>query len=107
MIDELIGCDKLIVIDACRSGMAIGSLTSFRWPDARISERHTRSTHQFGVLQTLQLAERLGRLPTEVIVYGIEIAASDPAGPICGEVLHAIDLLADALAAEFWEPNHA
>lgn len=67
------GQGRVIVIDAAVSGAKAGTLYRF---DAHVNElprnffRH--STHQFGVAEAVEMARTLGRLPRELIVYGIE-----------------------------------
>jgi hydrogenase maturation protease len=107
LIHELDGCRKLIVIDACRGSGPVGTISRFRWPDARIRRHHDRSTHEIGVCSALELAEQLGKLPPEVEVFGIEIADDEPMGGIRGEVLQAIEKLAAVIAAELGETVYA
>ena len=90
IIDQLRGCGKLIVVDACRSGGEVGRVTRLRCPNRRIVKRHSHSTHGIGVSQALRLAERLGRLPPVVEVFGIEIANCSPGSEISSAVLQAV-----------------
>jgi len=107
LLDELDDCRKLIVIDACRSGEWKGSLTRFEWPDPRIEQHHSHSTHGMGVCGALRLAERLGRLPPEVEVFGIEIAEWEPGREVAFEVLEAVKELDAVIAAALCEAVHA
>jgi hydrogenase maturation protease len=75
---ELAGCQRLIIIDACQSNEPIGTVTRMNWPDSRIASRHAHSTHGAGVYESLQLAERLGRLPPSVEVIGVEAETFEP-----------------------------
>jgi hydrogenase maturation protease len=103
LLELLHGCRKLIIVDGCRGGGRMGSLTRLKWPDPRIDKRHSHSTHGMGVCCALQLAERLGRLPADVEVFGIEIAEWEPGHEITFEVLSAVKELEAAIAAELCE----
>jgi hydrogenase maturation protease len=107
LVDELAGCNKLIIVDACRGVCQVGAVTWLRWPDPRIARRHSQSTHGVGVCDALLLAERLGRLPAEVEIYGIEAAECEPGRKMCLEVLQAVAELEAVIAAELGEAAYA
>lgn len=107
LLDELPGCDKLIVVDACRSGAPAGTVTRLEWPDPRVRHRHNRSTHSVGVCSTLELAERLGRIPRVVVIFGVEIAGHEPIGELSPEIMNAIAGLEDEIVREIGEAQHA
>jgi hydrogenase maturation protease len=107
LIADLNGCDRLIVVDACRSGDPVGTLTRLTWPDPRIDERHSHSTHGVDVCCALRLAERLGWLPAEVEIFGIEIRECEPGHELTYEVLESVVTLADLISTELCEAVHA
>jgi hydrogenase maturation protease len=107
LLDALPGCRRLIIIDGCRSGAPRGAVTRLRWPDARIAARHNQSTHGVGVDDVLRLAERIGRLPDEVEIFGIEVTECEPGHEICLEVLRAASELEAVIAAELCEDAYA
>jgi hydrogenase maturation protease len=107
IVDQLQGCRKLIVIDACRSGGEVGHVTRLRWPNRRIVQRHSRSTHGIGVSQALRLAERLGRLPLVVEIFGIEVADCFPGNEISLAVMQAVVDLEKVISYESREVLHA
>jgi hydrogenase maturation protease len=86
-------CEHLIAVDACRSGARLGEITHLRWPDPQIAVRHCRTTHGLGLFDALTLAERLGDLPQDVEIYGIEIANWSQGHEISDEVLQSISEL--------------
>lgn len=67
------GVDTVIIIDAANSGAAPGTIHRF---DAHIEplpgDLFHCSTHVFGVAEAIELARALDRLPSKVIIYGIE-----------------------------------
>jgi hydrogenase maturation protease len=107
IIDDLRGCSKLIIVDACRSVCHAGAVTRLKWPDPRIAQCHCHSTHGVGVHEALQLAERLGRLPADVEIYGIEVRDCAPGREICQEVLQAVAELEGVIWAELCEAAYA
>jgi hypothetical protein len=60
-----------------------------------------------GVDDALRLAERLGRLPTDVVIYGIEVGDCNPGDEICQEVLQTVAKLESVISAEICEAAHA
>lgn len=103
LIDEFGDCRRVIIVDACRSGCTAGTVTRLRWPDPRIAERHSQSTHGVGVCDALRLAERLGRLPAAVDIFGIEVGDCEPEREISREVLQALAKLETEILAELCE----
>ena len=103
LIDELDGCRRLIVVDACRGGRQIGSITRLEWPDPRVPQYHNHSTHGIGLCNALELAERLGRMPPNVEVFGIEIGSYRPLDEISAEVAQAVRELGEIISADLRE----
>lgn len=58
------------------------------------------SSHGFGVLEALALARELGRLPSRLDLYGIEIGSANPCDAPGGEVQAAARRLARRIAAD-------
>lgn len=73
LLDHLAGVERLHICDACHSTGAVGSLHRWRWPDPRIEPVHFSGSHDLGPAAVLKLGERLGLLPSEVIVWGIVV----------------------------------
>jgi hypothetical protein len=55
-------------------------------------------THDLAIPAVLALAERLGLLPPEVWLWGIEIATDSPRDSTSTEVLAAVPLVVDEIA---------
>lgn len=76
LIDAWQGHDAVIVVDACRSGVAPGTVLRI---DATAGPLPTglfhHSSHLFGLAEAVETARALGRLPPRLTVYGIEGAA--------------------------------
>lgn len=91
----------VIVVDAVVTGSPPGSI--FRWDAAAapLSIKSLRcSTHGFGVGEAVELARVLGKLPQELLIYGIEGARFEPGAEPSPEVLRAVDELAGRIAQE-------
>jgi hydrogenase maturation protease len=107
LIDECEGCQRMIIVDACRSGGTAGAVTRLHWPDPRIAERHSQSTHSLGLFDALRLAERLGRLPPVVDIFGIEVSECQPGHEMSLEVLRTLAGLESVVLAELYEAVNA
>jgi hydrogenase maturation protease len=107
IIDHLDGCRRLLIVDACRSGAPVGTITWLKWPDPRIQQRHSHSTHGLGIWDALHLAERLGRLPLVVDVFGIEIGEVEPGKESSLPVIQALAELESLIVSETSGVVHA
>lgn len=73
LVDSWAGKQRVIIVDAVRSGAVPGTLHRFDAAAAPIPALFARaSTHAFGVAEAVELARALGRLPRSLVVYGIE-----------------------------------
>jgi hydrogenase maturation protease len=114
--DEKIGIEKLdrpganliplldkapwvILIDAMQSDAQVGRIRRFDrkdWPEYS----QGLSSHGFGVLDALSLAQALGSLPARLDLYGIEIGSANP-DEVPGDSIQAASRqLAQRIAAE-------
>ena len=99
LIAELDGVDDLILIDAVKSGAAIGSVLRLEGAEVfRHLARHT-STHGFGVADALQLAQQLGQLPQSMVLLGVEAGEGDAHAPLSSQMKESLPSLLDALHA--------
>ena len=77
LISLLDNSDRVILVDAMQSNGEAGEIRCFgreNWADYR----HGLSSHGFGVLDALALAQELGGLPAKLVLYGIEIGSVNP-----------------------------
>jgi hydrogenase maturation protease len=93
-------CRLAIVVDGCVSGRRVGSILRLDWPQERPDWGRRESTHGIGVGDALSLAESLGVLPREVILYGIEIRSAKPSSPVCAAVREAAGQVAGRIERE-------
>ena len=90
VLDHLGGCRRLILVDACRSNQPAGTVIRLQWPDAMLRSRPRRSSHGMDVADSLALAETLGWLPPEVIVWSVEVGRCEPGQDLTPEVRRAL-----------------
>jgi len=57
-------------------------------------------SHNLGLGQVLELAASLGRLPREVVVWGIEIGAAAPSGELSFPVREALPELVERIRSD-------
>jgi hydrogenase maturation protease len=91
----------IIVIDAMRSGAALGSV---RRIDLDVETLPTsfapRSTHVLGLATVIELARALNVTPGHIVVYGVEGRTFDLGSPMSREVRSALESTTSAVLAE-------
>jgi hydrogenase maturation protease len=78
LIDSLHSGVKMIILDACRSGAAVGTLVELREPDLEEYLDRGCSTHGGSIAESLRLAGALGRTCDDVVILAVEI--DEPSG---------------------------
>jgi hydrogenase maturation protease len=83
----------VIVIDAVFSGEQPGKIYRFKPINEPIPQKlfAKRSTHDFGLVEAIELSRALDTLPQKLIVYGIVGASFQPGEGISPEVALAIE----------------
>lgn len=101
LVDHLDGRNKVVVIDAASGDGPPG--TVYRCEARELIEQEgSLSLHEFGLADSLHMAERLGCAPQRVIVLGVQPATMEPGldlSPEVAAVLPGIIRLALAEAA--------
>jgi hydrogenase maturation protease len=64
--------EKLVVIDAVEAGAKPGSIVKIDAKDLPKQPADRFSLHQFGLLDTLATAEKLGRAPKQTVIIGVQ-----------------------------------
>lgn len=98
LVSFLENADRVVLIDAMQSDGEAGRIRHF---DRRGWPAYARglSTHGFGVLDALLLAQALDALPPQLDLYGIELASAVPGDEAGIEVRGAARRLAGIIAA--------
>jgi hydrogenase maturation protease len=107
LLDWLQDVERLVICDACRGLGRVGEVRRWNWPTSELPALAWSGTHDLSLPAVLMLAQRLGRLPEQVVVWAIEAAASSatetpsaaqsaavpavwPAGPPAGALVNRI-----------------
>ncbi|NQV30033.1 MAG: hydrogenase maturation protease [Candidatus Marinimicrobia bacterium] len=91
----------VLVVDACRMGKAPGSLLTFRPFESRlIMDADPLSLHGLGLAETLDMAESLHMLPTDLKIIGIEPDSIQFNGKLSSSVQEAMSLAIEKIHDE-------
>jgi hydrogenase maturation protease len=72
LLDWIEECNLLYIVDACHGGGPAGRTYRWSWPCPEIQLGRWSGTHDFNLSGALALAEQLGRLPQQVVVWAVE-----------------------------------
>lgn len=101
LLDWLDGIRCLGICDACRGAGPVGRWRRWTWPNLNASFVRPSGTHEYGLIDTLTLGARLGLLPAEVMLWGIEIASDQPGDQLTAEIREAIQQVASDVTVAF------
>lgn len=110
LVDQLEGCDVLILVDAALSDRdhPAGTWQSFDYitTPKRLRPRSDENTHTIGVESVLRLAAAMEALPRVVHVYAIAVADTRQGDQLTPGVAAAVPLVANAIAGALrqWTP---
>jgi hydrogenase maturation protease len=96
------GADVVYIIDCVRSGSRPGLIHRFN-ADSVSTKCHIftgNSTHAFGVPESIELARRLGKLPTKVHIFGIECRSLSFGQDLSFEVETAVNEVVELIKGE-------
>jgi hydrogenase maturation protease len=93
---------NVILIDAVQSGADSGTIYSFDVGERPLPKTLFRnsSTHDFGVVDAIELARAMGQLPQKLIVYGIEGVSFAQADALTPSVKNAAEEVILQIAKE-------
>jgi hydrogenase maturation protease len=95
------GASHVVLVDAMVSGRPPGTIARFDVSrDPLPGTVRLVSTHALGAPAAIELARALGRLPSRVLVYGIEGGSFAGGAVMSDEVTRAVSELADGLLGE-------
>lgn len=97
LISALDGVDKAILVDAVKSGAAIGSVRRIEGAAIYAHLPRPISSHGVGVADALTLAERLGLLPRELVLLGVEAGETGALAPLATPLRASLPALLQAL----------
>jgi hydrogenase maturation protease len=104
LLDAWAGADLALVVDASLSGTEPGTVQRFdATADAVPARTFRSSTHAFGIGDAVELGRALGRLPEQVIVFGIEGEDFGLGSGLSDRVAGAVDEVAETVLNELEE----
>jgi hydrogenase maturation protease len=97
------GQKKVIIVDAVHMGAVPGAWKRFNPEAVRLfASGEVFSLHEPGLANGLALAEALGNLPEEIVIYGIEPDQCEIAQGLSPAIQQALDPLIEEIFAEIW-----
>jgi hydrogenase maturation protease len=99
--------DKLLVIDAVRTGAAPGTLVRLERSEIPRHLRTKISPHQIDLSEVFAVAELRGTFPSEAVVLGIEPAQIEAYMEISPEVIATVPFLLEAVERQLEAWGHA
>ena len=105
LINAWLDAEVAFVIDCMRSGSDVGTIRRFDALNGDIPEDILAgwSTHAFSITDTIRLARKVGRLPKQLIVYGIEGGLFFVGSELSSPVAKSIPIVAEKILAEIME----
>jgi hydrogenase maturation protease len=101
LIEAWDGEDCVWLVDSVSSGAAPGTIHRIDVGREELSaELFRSSTHHFGLAETVELARAVGRLPTRMVVYGIEGQEFGLREGVTASVRRAVERTAAAVREE-------
>jgi len=101
LLDLMEGVEHVILIDAVKGGGQPGTTVRL---DLSVRSRWGTvvpcSTHAIGIADAIDLARAMGRLPKQIILYGIEIESIDSGGSLSGSARGGLDLVVEQVYRE-------
>jgi hydrogenase maturation protease len=90
--------DRVVVVDALPPGTTPGRTITIDVTDDGVSAPAAVSTHEVDVSVAIELARALGRMPSELVVIGIEAEQVDWCAPLSPAVVDAATATVEQLA---------
>jgi hydrogenase maturation protease len=92
LLDVWQGVDTVVLIDAAYSGAPAGTIRRIDTDTQSLPATFSYGlSHAIGLADAIELGRVLCRLPSRLIIYGIEGKEFAFGAPVCKEVAHSID----------------
>ena len=89
LVDDLDGRAKVVVIDAASGDSPPGTVYRCEAHDL-MEQEAALSLHEFGLIDSLRMAEQLGCAPGRVVVLGVQPASMEPGLELSAAVAAAL-----------------
>ena len=101
IVNLMEGRQRVILVDAADMGRAPGEFVRFTPEDARLlGDAEHLSIHGAGLRDSLMLAQALGTLPEEIIIFGVQSVELDWKSALSPEVEASLPALVEAIVIE-------
>jgi hydrogenase maturation protease len=100
LLDWLENVERLILCDACHDGDVIGLARRNVWPDPQLMQLTWTGTHDFSLIATIRLAEKLKRLPPNVVFWTVTANAAMSVDAMSPEVVATVPKIARSIMNE-------
>ena len=101
------GAKQVVIVDAMHGGLAPGTVRRFDAIQERLNETAlTHFSHEIGVAAAVELARALGKLPSQLSVYGIEGRSFALGEPLSPDVASAVEETAQRIIGELQSEAH-
>ncbi len=104
LLNVITGADRVIVVDAVRSGAEPGSIYRFDVKDVRnVPPGFMTSVHQVGILEVIELSELIGKTPRTTVI-GVEPKSLEMSMELSPEVKEKIPRIIELVLDEIKRP---
>jgi hydrogenase maturation protease len=101
LVNVMEGRQRVILVDAADVGQAPGQFVRFALDEARLrGEDQPLSVHAAGLREALLLAQALGTLPDQIIIFGVQPASVDWDEALSPKIEATLPALVEAVLAE-------
>lgn len=90
-----------VVVDAVRTGSKPGTVFRFNGRDKLPSAFFRKSTHLVGLADAVEMARTLDRLPTRLVLFGVEAETMEHGDEFSPAVARALDGVVEAIVELF------
>ncbi|QDT97178.1 hydrogenase maturation protease [Gimesia aquarii] len=105
LLDWLEGIKQLVICDACQGAGDVGTHHHWKWPSDQLETMTWSGTHHVSLPSVLALAEQLGRLPTLVQIWGVEIEQTQPGDSMSESVKAGTTVVAKTICQDLSIPT--
>jgi hydrogenase maturation protease len=99
IISDLEGFQKLVILDVARGGQPPGTVYRFEMDDVKGGEIFV-SLHDIGVVDALRMESLVGKVPDDIVFFGIEPEKIELSMGLSPTVRQGLDHLVDRVMEE-------
>lgn len=104
LVIKMEGWQRVILIDAVQMGAKPGTWRRLKPEEVQLmAEEQGLSLHEGGIASALELAQALGKLPGEIVIYGVEPEVLEVREGLSSSVQAAIPELTQHILEEIWK----